>query len=103
MIADQTVWAVCGRQGAVVTIEHGERRNITLDVMPLVGGYLPLPTVRLSKYIPADAKGGHGVGLGGARLEPFAAGQVYNMSRSQQVHVLPPANQGAQQEFVSLP
>ena len=59
------------------------RQNIILDVMPLVGGYLSLPTVRLSKYIPADAKvsGGSG-GLGGARLEPFAAGQVYNMSRS---------------------
>ncbi len=53
--------------------------------MPLTGGQLPLPTVRLSKYIPAD----HG-GNNAARLDPFAIGQVYNMSRAQQIHVLPP-------------
>ena len=67
--------------------------------MPLTGGHLPLPTVRLSKYIPADGRGGGG--LGGARLDPFSAGQVYNMSRAQQIHVLPASNQA--QEFVSLP
>ena len=66
--------------------------------MPLTGGHLPLPTVRLSKYIPAEGRGG---GLGSARLDPFSIGQVYNMSRTQQIHVLPPANQG--QEFLSLP
>ena len=27
-----------------------------------------------------------------ARLDPFSAGEVYNISRSQQVHVLPAAN-----------
>jgi len=102
VIADQNVWAVCGRQGAVVNIEHSARQNIILEVMPLVGGYLSLPTVRLSKYIPAGQPGGQG-GLGGARLEPFAAGQVYNMSRSQQLHVLPPVNQANHPEFVSLP
>jgi hypothetical protein len=58
-----------------------------------------LPTVRLSKYIPADFKTGGG--LGAARLDPFAIGQVYNMSRSQQVHFLPPINQPV--EFVALP
>eukprot|EP00092_Neocalanus_flemingeri_P045990 GFUD01051619.1.p1 GENE.GFUD01051619.1~~GFUD01051619.1.p1 ORF type:complete len:100 (-),score=29.92 GFUD01051619.1:172-471(-) len=65
----------------------------------VVGGHLFLPAVRLSKYIPADSKTGGG--LGAARLDPFATGQVYNMSRSQQVHVLPPLNQHV--EFVSLP
>lgn len=34
-----------------------EPQNVTLDVMPLVAGYLPLPTVRLSKYIAANTKG----------------------------------------------
>jgi len=93
VIADQAVWAVCGRQGAVVNIAQSSKQNIVIDVMPLVGGHLALPTVRLSKYIPADS--------GAARLDPFATGQVYNMSRSQQVHVLPPLNQHV--EFVSLP
>jgi len=93
VIADQAVWAVCGRQGAVVNIAQSSKQNIVIDVMPLVGGHLALPTVRLSKYIPADS--------GAARLDPFATGQVYNMSRSQQVHVLPPLSQHV--EFVSLP
>jgi len=95
------VWAVCGRQGAVITMEHNSRQSVVIDVMPLVGGYLPLPAIRLSKYIPADSNTGSSGGLGGARLDPFATGQVYNMSRSQQIHVLPPLNQHT--EFVSLP
>ena len=66
--------------------------------MPLSGGHLPLPTVRLSKYIPAEGRVG---AVAGARLDPFSTGQVYNMSRAQQIHVLPPANQAP--EFVSLP
>jgi len=90
VIADQNVWAVCGRQGAVVNIEHSARQNIILEVMPLVGGYLSLPTICLSKYIPAGLGGGQGAILGRAKLEPFASGRVYNMSRSQKLHVLPP-------------
>jgi len=101
VIADQAVWAVCGRQGAVVSLEESAKQIVVIDVMPLVGGHLPLPAIRLSKYIPADTKSGAGGGLGGARLDPFATGQVYNMSRSQQIHVLPPLNQHA--DFVSLP
>ena len=78
--------------------EKALKQTIVIDVMPLVGGHLPLPAIRLSKYsfslslscskplltqlflpryIPADTK----QGLGGARLDPFATGQVYNMSR----------------------
>ena len=48
VIADQAVWAVCGRQGAVVTLAAA-RQNIVVEVMPLVGGHLPLPSIRLSK------------------------------------------------------
>ena len=36
-------------QGAVVEVEEGARQTIVIDVMPLVGGHLPLPAVRLSK------------------------------------------------------
>ena len=99
VIAEQAVWDVCGRQGAVVNIAQSSKQNIVIEVMPLVGGHLAMPTVRLSKYIPADCKTGGG--LGAARLDPFAIGQVYNMSRSQQVHFLPPINQPV--EFVALP
>ena len=95
VLADQAVWAVCGRQGGVVSLVQ-TRQTILVEVMPLVGGHLALPTVRLSKYIPAET-----AGCGNARLDPFSAGQVYNMSRSQQVHVLPPNNHQA--DFVSLP
>lgn len=28
--------------------------EVTLDVMPLTTGFLPLPSVKLSKYIPAE-------------------------------------------------
>lgn len=49
------------RSPGVITMESNsaEPQTVTLDVMPLVAGYLPLPTVRLSKYIAANTKGKH--------------------------------------------
>lgn len=40
----------------VLLMETEDEQIVTLDVMPLINGYLPLPTVRLSKYIPANTK-----------------------------------------------
>ncbi|XP_014670123.1 PREDICTED: trafficking protein particle complex subunit 10-like isoform X2 [Priapulus caudatus] len=57
VIADQTMWAVCGRTAGVVTISDAGQHQVSLDVMPLVGGYLPLPEVKLSKYIKAERTG----------------------------------------------
>lgn len=55
VLAEQSVWAVCGRTAGVVSLEPATGpQNVTLDVMPLASGYLPLPLIRLSKYIPAD-------------------------------------------------
>lgn len=55
VLAEQSVWAVCGRTAGVVSVgPNGSPQSVTLDVMPLTSGYLPLPLVRLSKYIPAD-------------------------------------------------
>lgn len=55
VLAEQSVWAVCGRTAGVVSLEHTTGvQSVTLDVMPLASGYLPLPLIRLSKYIPAD-------------------------------------------------
>ncbi|KYM88375.1 Trafficking protein particle complex subunit 10 [Atta colombica] len=94
VLADQTMWAVCGRTAGIVSLEIVEKQSVTLDVMPLTSGYLPLPVVRLSRYIPATESKNDIVrnknDLGsGPRLEPFSPGQVYNASKAQQVHVLP--------------
>ncbi|XP_048512341.1 trafficking protein particle complex subunit 10 isoform X2 [Athalia rosae] len=95
VLADQTMWAVCGRTAGVVSLETLEKQSVTLDVMPLTSGYLPLPVVRLSRYIPAaelkSEMSRKNEVAGGPRLEPFSPGQVYNASKAQQVHVLPAA------------
>ncbi|CAB0028461.1 unnamed protein product [Trichogramma brassicae] len=98
VLADQAMWAVCGRTAGIVTLEHQDRQSVTMDVMPLTSGYLPLPVVRLSRYIPAqvdlknDVSRKNDLSTGvGPRLEPFSPGQVYNASKAQQVHILPAA------------
>ncbi|XP_066584764.1 trafficking protein particle complex subunit 10 isoform X2 [Prorops nasuta] len=93
ILADQTMWAVCGRTAGIISLELVEKQTVTLEVMPLLSGYLPLPFVRLSRYIPAielkpDA-GRKKERCSGPRLEPFCPGEVYNISKAQQVHVLP--------------
>ena len=40
----------------VFSMEGSSKHSVTLDVMPLIHGYLPLPAIRLSRYIPADQK-----------------------------------------------
>lgn len=58
VVAEQSVWAVCGRTAGVVSFDADpDMQTVTLDVMPLNSGYLPLPIVRLSKYIPAEYVG----------------------------------------------
>ncbi|XP_071449280.1 trafficking protein particle complex subunit 10 [Hetaerina americana] len=106
VLADQTMWAICGRTAGVISLDgEVDKQNVTLDVMPLIGGFLPLPLVRLSKYIPIEAKGGSGRDGTSQhpRLEPFSPGQVYNSSKAQQVHVLPsaPPNVGPTEVTVS--
>ena len=94
VLADQAMWAVCGRTAGIVSLEVLEKQSVTLDVMPLTSGYLPLPVVRLSRYIPApESKSDIRKSEIGSvpRLEPFSPGQVYNASKAQQVHVLPAA------------
>lgn len=77
----------------------GGHHSVTLDVMPLTRGFLPLPAVRLSKYITADQKITlkespkkveiNSTGTHFPRLEPFNTGQVFNATKSIQIHVLP--------------
>ncbi|XP_054722855.1 LOW QUALITY PROTEIN: trafficking protein particle complex subunit 10-like [Uloborus diversus] len=96
VVADQATWAVCGRTAGVVNIDTSGRHSVVLDVMPLLAGFLPLPAIRLSKYIPAEkppapkeSTPSKDASYHMARLEPFDAGQVYSWSRATQVHVLP--------------
>ncbi|XP_034253552.1 trafficking protein particle complex subunit 10 [Thrips palmi] len=89
VLVDQTMWAVCGRTTGVVTVDETHKQTIQLDVMPLMSGYLPVPHVRLSKYIPADQKPISKASTLQPRREPFSPGQVFNNSKALQVHVLP--------------
>lgn len=58
VLAEQSVWAVCGRTAGVVSFESQEKyQTVVLEVMPLTSGHLPLPLVRISKYIPAESGG----------------------------------------------
>lgn len=55
VLAEQSVWAVCGRTAGVVCFDSDcDPQTVVLDVMPLNSGYLQLPLVRISKYIPAE-------------------------------------------------
>lgn len=56
VITDQSEWAVCGRSAGVINMETAKKQTVVVEVMALVGGHLPLPKVKLSKYIPADHK-----------------------------------------------
>ncbi|XP_056641631.1 trafficking protein particle complex subunit 10 [Diorhabda sublineata] len=99
VLADQSLWAVCGRTAGVVSFETQERfQTVVLDVMPLTSGYLPLPLVRISKYIPAESGSTDKSKKADThpRLEPFSSGQVYNKSKGMQVHVIANTNENAQ-------
>lgn len=63
-------------------MEDSNECNVTLDVFPLSPGFLRLPNIRLSKYIANKSKSE------GPKLLPFAPTQVYNSTKSLQLHVL---------------
>ncbi|KAJ8924392.1 hypothetical protein NQ315_007188 [Exocentrus adspersus] len=97
VLAEQSVWAVCGRTAGVVCFDsEDEPQTVVLDVMPLTSGYLPLPLVRISKYIPAESGNSEKPNKVDThpRLEPFSAGQVYNKSKGKQVHVIAAITEG---------
>jgi len=54
LLADFSMWAVCGRTAGVLNLEQTSH-TFVLDVMPLTSGFLPHPTIRLSKYIPGES------------------------------------------------
>lgn len=89
VIFDQKIWAVYGQSAGVIMADsmadHPET-TITLDVFPLTAGFLPLPNIRLSKYVTNAAKNDN------PKLIPFAPTQVYNSTKSLQIHVLASSN-----------
>lgn len=105
---DSKTWMISGRTTGVISLPQVAMatRDVTLDVMPLTGGNLPLPDVKLMRY-----KAGRNIQEGKGSVEsssngekpalgktapreppvvaPFACGQVYNSSQALQVRVLP--------------
>ena len=86
VLFDQNIWAVYGRSAGVVSMVDVNESVITLDVFPLTAGFLPLPNIRLSKYVATAAKNDT------PKLLPFAPTQVYNSTKSLQIHVLASSN-----------
>ncbi|GAB0090536.1 Trafficking protein particle complex subunit 10 [Sergentomyia squamirostris] len=82
--ADQNMWAVCGRSSGVISLHDNDSKTIVLEILPLIVGFLPLPNVRLSKYMQANKNKSelH------PRVQSFSSGQIYNSTKSMQVHVL---------------
>jgi hypothetical protein len=90
IISDQTLWNLSGRTAGVVAIDRTDKYDVSFEVMPLISGFLPIPTVRLSKYISSNSeKISTNSDQNEAKLIAFEMGQVYNWSRATQVHVLP--------------
>ncbi|KAI5699266.1 hypothetical protein M8J75_000144 [Diaphorina citri] len=90
VLADQTLWAVCGSNADHIAMDETTKKaSISLDVMPLVNGHLPIPVVKISKYFP-PSKGFRGQRTQ-ARSEVFSPGEVYNKSKASQVHVIVPS------------
>lgn len=82
ILYDQQIWAVYGRSAGVISMADVKDISITLDVFPLTAGFLPLPNIRLSKYIANKAKNEN------PKLIPFAPTQIYNSTKSLQIQVL---------------
>lgn len=88
VVPDQSLWAVVGRTAGVISMTDRDAQSVMVEVLPLAAGFLPLPNIRLSKYISAERNEIH------PKLQPFPPGQIYNATKSLQIHVLATANSG---------
>lgn len=89
VMPDQSLWAVIGRTAGVVSMADRTAQSVMVEVLPLCAGFLPLPNIRLSKYISAEKHEIH------PKLQPFPPGQIFNSTKSLQIHVLATANNAA--------
>lgn len=86
-VIGENLWAVVdGRTTGVISMLDRDAQSVMVEVLPLCAGFLPLPNIRLSKYISAEKNEIH------PKLQPFPPGQVYNATKSLQIHVLATAN-----------
>ncbi|XP_077981439.1 trafficking protein particle complex subunit 10-like [Glandiceps talaboti] len=108
--ANSNLWALCGKSSGVFSLPTApmSSHDVCLEVMPLIAGYLPIPSVKLSKYLAnklttsgteqeKDEKS-ESITMNdvctddGPHLQPFSPGQVYIQSQVNQVHVVPDNN-----------
>ena len=85
---ENELWAVVGRTAGVISMSNCDAQSVIVEVLPISAGFLPLPNIRLSKYISAEKNEIH------PKLQPFPPGQIYNATKSLQIHVLATANTG---------
>lgn len=83
VIPDQNMWAVCGRSSGVVSMADVQHQTITVEVLPLTAGFLALPTIRILKYVQGSRSDSVV-----PKLHQFPPGQIYNATKSMQIHVL---------------
>ncbi|OQR70110.1 trafficking protein particle complex subunit 10-like [Tropilaelaps mercedesae] len=82
--ADPGLWALQGRNSDTFTLD--QEYTSSVEMKPLVRGYLPIPQVQLMIYHP-PCKVEHDKDLAKEKLEPFLFGQVYSWSRAAQTQV----------------
>ncbi|XP_020926737.1 trafficking protein particle complex subunit 10 [Sus scrofa] len=54
VVDNSSNWAVCGKSSGVISMPAAAQatHRVHMEVLPLFAGYLPLPDVRLFKYLP---------------------------------------------------
>ena len=96
LLSDKSVWAVNGKTAGVLeNTDEQEEYELNFEVLPLICGFLPLPSIRLSKYIKQQDQDQlnsktpiNNLQNANVKLVAFHSGQVYNYSRSLQVNVM---------------
>ncbi|XP_033120524.1 trafficking protein particle complex subunit 10-like [Anneissia japonica] len=117
VVTDSNTWAVCGKNNGLLNIEEN-LTEVSLQVIPLTAGYLPLPAIKLSRYMQQDRNQDapptkltmtnvdNDTSIEDDKfdtpdccnqslpsLQAFSLGQVYLKSHAMQVHVLPENNE----------
>jgi len=92
-IVDTTLWNISGRTAGVIETKDQDKFLLTFEALPLISGLLPIPSIRLFKYVSSkkqdnvDAE----TAFNSTEANPveFEKGQIYNWNRGSQVNVLP--------------
>ena len=94
LVSDRTLWAINGKTAGVLDNVEDEH-ELNFEVLPLIAGFIPVPSIRLSKYIrqdqatdPTKTPSNTSAQNSNVKLVAFDSGQIYNYSRGIQVNVL---------------